>query len=154
MEGFEVELDREFDPGSFSGFLPCPDENAGFEYSIGSLASELPAMRLRPEQQRQLAGVDALVEFNFRTEADLRVAQAASSVLATITAGYVLDGESGGLMSAEQSLAWARGAYVPKEEISVAAPPKSKQKWSALRIMRLVLFGALIVWLGYQWAIK
>ncbi len=139
-EGFDVEMDRDFDPHSFSGYLPCPDESQGFEYSIGEIASELPALNPSPNQAHLLSGQDALVCLSSRSESDLLAAQAASASLALITDGFVIDGESGVVMTASEARAWALGDCIPARPSSPTMAPRPNSQWTVFRMVQVIIF--------------
>ena len=89
--GFPVDLDDDFDPDSFSGFLPCKlrDMVSGFEYFSGQL-SEADCLAV--------ARVGSDFSVTFVTHSDLRefaCSAAASSVLALASGGMLIDPQSG-----------------------------------------------------------
>ena len=135
-EGFDVEMDRGFDPRLFSGYLPCPDENQGFEYSIEEISSELPALNLSPGQAHLLSGRDTLVGLSVGNESDLRAAQAASASLALIADGVVIDGESGVVMTASEARVWALAGHIPAQPSSPAVASWPKSEWTVLRLVQ------------------
>jgi len=90
--GFPVELDDDFDVESFSGFLPCPvkGEISGFEYYSSKLSPDEVATLRLPKN------LNFSIQFNIGSRPlELVSALAASSVLATLTGGVLVDPQSG-----------------------------------------------------------
>lgn len=105
-QGFAMDLDPDFDPTTFSGFLPCTHagQPAGFEYYVES----------RPELDddlRRAAGPTRTLEVSFVTHSDMRElvsAMIASGTLAVLTDGVVWSDESGAALAGPAALALAR----------------------------------------------
>lgn len=102
-EGFAMDLDVNFDPETFSGFLPCVHQGhpSGFEYFYQSPAA--------PSDARRAA--DQTCEVAFVTHSDLRELVAgmiASGVLALLSDGVVWSDESGESFSARDAVELAR----------------------------------------------
>jgi hypothetical protein len=102
--GFAVALDDDFDVFSFAGFLPCPvdGELAGFEYYVAPTSSEdLSELALAPD-------LDFSVQFCIGSRPlELRAALAASSVLASVSGGVLVDPQEGEVIAARDAIAWA-----------------------------------------------
>lgn len=102
--GFPVVLDDNFDVFSFAGFLPCPvdGEPAGFEYYVAPTSSdEFNELALAPE-------LDLSVQFCIGSRPlELTAALAASSVLASISGGVLVDPQEGEVIDARDAVAWA-----------------------------------------------
>lgn len=101
-----MELDVDFDPKTFSGFLPCKHHGqpAGFEYFFQPDA-ELD------DDVRSAAGAQRTLEISFVTHSDMRElvsAMIASGVLALLSDGIVWSDESGEAFSAPDAITLAR----------------------------------------------
>lgn len=105
--GFDVQLNTDFEPGSFSGYLPCPDERTGFEYYLESFTS--PTIEIGDTGARAIGprNTAATLRFSGRA-ADRDAASAAAATLAVMTDGVLFDTEPGHFIAADQALAWAR----------------------------------------------
>ena len=110
--GFPVEMDIDFDPDTFSGFLPCKlrGEQSGFEYFAGPLS----------EVER--AEVDAPAGSDFSvtlvTHSDLRefaCSVAACSATAQASGGLLVDPQSGDSFLATDVVAWASEQFAEAE---------------------------------------
>jgi hypothetical protein len=105
--GFEMEMDSDFDAGSFTGFLPCKygGQDAGFEYLRESVnRSELPDHASAQVGERDIV-------LSFVTHSDLRELASsliASAVLCAISDGVLWDTESDEFIPASHALEWAR----------------------------------------------
>src|SRR5205807_9588609 len=103
MAGFPVELDTDFDPDTFRGFLPCKfrSEPSGFEYFPTSLTASEAVELGAP------TGTDLSV--TLVTHSDLRefaAAVSAASALCRASGGLLVDPQSGEAHSPESVLAW------------------------------------------------
>jgi hypothetical protein len=101
---FPVELNLEFDPGTFTGFLPCKfrGEGAGFEYYSRRLT----------EEERVAAGAPDGADYQviLVTHSDMRelaCSLAAASALCRASGGVLYDPQSGQSVPAGHVLAWA-----------------------------------------------
>lgn len=104
--GFAMDLDRDFDPTTFSGFLPCVHQGqpSGFEYDFQPEAELEDDVRRAAGDQRTLA-------ISFVTHSDLRelvTAMIASAVLAQLSDGVVWSDESGEVLSGPDAIELAR----------------------------------------------
>tara|TARA_B110000196_G_C21115170_1_gene650084 strand:- start:132 stop:551 length:420 start_codon:yes stop_codon:yes gene_type:complete len=105
-EGFDVLLDSDFDVDNFSGFLPCPvsGEESGFEYYSSDLsAEEVKDLELSED-------LDFSINFCIHSNPlELLSALAASSVLAKISKGLLVDPQvGGGDFTHNNAVAWAK----------------------------------------------
>jgi hypothetical protein len=104
--GFPVVLDDDFDVFSFAGFLPCSvdGEPAGFEYYVAPTSSDtFNELALAPE-------LDLSVQFSIGSQPlELTAALAASSVLASISRGVLVDPQEGEAIDATDAVSWASG---------------------------------------------
>ncbi len=101
--GFKVELDVDFDPISFTGFLPATyrGKPGGFEYFVEDADPE--------EGPEDLGKRDTVVMF--LTHSDMRelaTSVIAACVLTTMTEGILVDLQAGEEMTAAEALDWAR----------------------------------------------
>lgn len=101
-----MDLDVEFDPKTFSGFLPCVHQGhpSGFEYYFQPDA-ELD------DELRRAAGSKRTLEISFVTHSDMRElvsAMIASGVLALLSDGIVWSDESGDAFSGPDAISLAR----------------------------------------------
>jgi hypothetical protein len=116
-QGFAMDLDVEFDPKTFSGFLPCVHQGrpAGFEYFCQPDA-ELD------DDIRRAAGSQRTLEISFVTHSDMRElvsAMIASGVLALLSDGIAWSDESGDSCSGPDAISLAREV---ESELTVDAP--------------------------------
>ena len=110
--GFPVEMDIDFEPDTFSGFLPCKlhGEQFGFEYFAAPLSDAQRAEVNAP------AGSDFSV--TLATHSDLRefaCSVAASSALAQVSGGLLVDPQSGDSFPASDVAAWASEQFAEAE---------------------------------------
>jgi hypothetical protein len=110
--GFPVELDRDFDPDTFSGFLPCNLRQAqsGFEYFASPLS----------EEDRTDVGAPQGCDFSVTlvTHSDLRefaCSVAAAGALAQASNGLLVDPQSGGSFTGSDALQWAKDQFSEAE---------------------------------------
>ena len=105
--GFDVQLNTEFDPLTFSGFLPAMyrGEDTGFEFFLDEVDFEAS-----DEQVRELLqGKDMVI--SLVTHSDLRelmVSVIAAGVLAKLTNGILHDEEADEYYSSENSVSWSK----------------------------------------------
>lgn len=101
-----LELDRAFDPQTFSGYLPCRYENkeSGFEYFFGTVSAAGVDESLIDRVGARDAVVTLVTHSDF---SELYAATFAAAVLAEITDGIVYDSESGDLISGNEARSWA-----------------------------------------------
>jgi len=111
--GFPMEMETDFNPRSFTGFLPCKykGEEAGFEFFLSNIddykddiADDLP-----PEHWQKIGDRNTVVDFVTHSEfRDLMTSVIASGVLCSISDGVFLDTESGEITPSAAALAWSR----------------------------------------------
>ncbi|GFE88023.1 hypothetical protein [Steroidobacter agaridevorans] len=105
--GFEVQLNAEFEPGSFSGYLPCPDDRTGFEYYLESFTT--PTLEIGDAGAQAIGSRNAVASLRFSgRSSDRDAASAAAATLAAMTDGVLFDTEPGHFIAADEALAWAR----------------------------------------------
>jgi hypothetical protein len=101
--GFPIELDTDFDPDTFSGFLPCKISGkvSGFEYCSGSLSNS--------EANEVGATVGSNFSVTLVTHSDLSeyaCSAIAAGVLAKVSNGLLVDTQSGESFASSNALAW------------------------------------------------
>jgi len=124
--GFPLEIDTDFDPDSFSGFLPCKlrGSDQGFEY-FASPMSDVEAAELGAPP-----GSDFSVLLATHSDyADLACSIAAAAALAHASAGMLVDPQSGESFSAQDALAWAAQQFAEAERLSKRRRPETKKRW-------------------------
>lgn len=110
--GLPVELDTDFDPGTFSGFLPWKLREAltGFEYFACRLSAAEAAEVGAP------AGTDFSV--TLVTHSDLKefaCSAVAAGALAQVSGGLLVDPQSGESFQAADAADWAIGQFAEAE---------------------------------------
>jgi len=110
--GFEVELDTDFEPRTFSGFLPATyrGRSAGFEYSLDPITTG--AADLGSERRiAAAAGHDRCITLVTHSNmAEAISAAVAAGALAALADGVLFDDESDEAHPASAATAWARSA--------------------------------------------
>lgn len=105
QQGFACDLDDDFAPLTFSGFLPCPVEEkiSGFEYYARELDDD------------DFAELDGVQPFNYSITfcagsrpAETMAALAAASCLTKLSGGVLYDFYSGEMILAEHAVEWAK----------------------------------------------
>lgn len=104
QQGFPCELDDDINFLTFSGFLPCPvnGEMRGFEY----YAYELDEDMLSEFSSFQINYGVTFIAGNRKFENI--AALAASSCLAALTGGYLIDFSSGLMLKSDLAINWAK----------------------------------------------
>lgn len=103
--GFPAELYVDFEPQTFSGFLPCPYEGeiSGFEYYW------IPEDEHEASVADDKSYFDTSILFSIGSRPlELRSALAASSILAEMTDGKLVDNQTGDVISGPAAVQWAR----------------------------------------------
>jgi hypothetical protein len=103
--GFEADLDPDFDPASFSGFLPCSykGRSAGFEYYRGRLDSKEQARLGVPAEQ------SCYVIFSTRSNyREFATSMICAAVLAFKSTGTLIDADGTTVIPAGSEIDWAR----------------------------------------------
>ena len=150
-EGFNVELDQTFDTRQSSGFRPCPNSDCGFEYSFGPLSvDDLEGFDVEPNLISEILKHDSIAGLHYKTDCDFEVVKVASAVLANMTGGFVLETESGAMMTSSQALAWARNEFEPQVTVRTSTVAR-KQRISHITIVKLALAIALVGYWLWRW---
>lgn len=105
--GFDVQLNAEFEPGSYNGYLPCPDDRTGFEFYLESFTT--PTLEIGDAGAKAIGARNTVATLRFSGRAsDRNAATAAAATLAAMTDGVLFDTEPGHFIAADAALAWAR----------------------------------------------
>lgn len=110
--GLLVELDTDFDPDRFSGFLPCKLSGAmsGFEYFASPLSPDEAADVGAPP------GSDFSVTLVTRSDLkEFACSAVAAGVLAQASGGLLVDPQSGESFPAAEAVAWAAEQFAKAE---------------------------------------
>ena len=109
--GMPIELDTDFDPDTFSGFLPCKLRAlSGFEYSAGTLS--------RAEAVESGAPTGADFSVTLVTGSDMNefaCSVVAAGALAQASDGLLVDPQSGESFLGAQAMAWAAEQFAEAE---------------------------------------
>ena len=148
--GFAAELASDFDPRTFNGYVPCPDERSGFDYYVEPFSSA--NIEFGPSALSIVGDRDTVVTLRLTgRDTDLRVATAAAASLAVLTDGVLFDGESHHFIGAADALAWARNErYEPLATYRVRAA-RRRSRVQPLSVVRLLVLLALIALLVVYW---
>jgi hypothetical protein len=105
--GFDVQLNTDFEPGSYSGYVPCPDDRTGFEYYLESFST--PTLEIGEAGAQAIGPRNTVASLRFSgRSSDRDAASAAAATLTAITDGVLFDTEPGHFIAADEALAWAR----------------------------------------------
>ena len=133
--GFELELDTDFDPTTFAGYLPCKYKGVetGFEYYYEGATSTVA----RPFESADYQ----IIEINFITHSEQReyvAAAIAAAVLTEMSEGSLEEPQDETSYSGEEAIKWAREVEVelrselerPRETtVSVKTTASAKPWW-------------------------
>lgn len=154
LEGFNVELHQTFDTRQSSGFLPCPNAECGFEYSFGPLSEDdLEGFEIEPNLKSEILKHDSIAGLHYTTDCDFEIVKVASAVLANMIGGFVLEAESGAIMTSSQALAWARYEFEPQVTIRASTAAR-KQQLSPITMAKLALVIAIVGYWLWRWLIR
>lgn len=137
--GFEADLDIDFDPETFSGFLPCQYKGkpAGFEYYRGTLD---------PKEQTNLglsASQSCVVTFSTRSNyREFATSMICAAVLASSSDGVLIDADGVTAIPRGSEIDWARDGeqsiqddirlqdlQAPSTQVAVPAQVSPKPWW-------------------------
>jgi hypothetical protein len=105
--GFKVELNPDFEPAAYSGYLPCPDDRTGFEYYLESFTE--PTFEIGDAGAKAIGPRNTVASLRFSgRSSDRDAATAAAATLTAMTDGVLFDTEPGHFIAADAALAWAR----------------------------------------------
>lgn len=140
--GFDVNMDIDFDPVSFSGFLPCPDSNCGFEYYFEWL--DQSQLEFSDGEKSVIGDRKFIVTFVCKTEVDLLAANAAAAVLTYLCDGVLLEAEANVYVQSENVIAWARGEL----DVSVVSQKSVSGPKPRVTIVQAVQLIFLVIAIG------
>jgi hypothetical protein len=142
--GFDVQLAADFEPGSFSGYLPCPDDRTGFEYYLESFTT--PTLEIGDAGAKAIGARDTVASLRFSGRAsDRNAASAAAATLTAMTDGVLFDTEPGHFISADEALAWARNERFEPVAISHRRSMRRRARLTAPIILRLLIILFLVL---------
>lgn len=104
-ENFPAELDDDFNPLTFSGFLPCPvnGEISGFEYYASPLDADVLV------ELNTTALLDFDITFSTGSHPlELVSALATASCLAKLAGGILVDFQTGQQINSVEAVSWAK----------------------------------------------
>ncbi len=139
--GLPVELDTDFDPDTFTGFLPCKlrGVDAGFEYFSGSLTPEEAAEMGAP------SGSDFSVSLVVHSDPrELACAAVAAGALARASGGLLVDPQSGESYPPADALHWAAKQFADAERRgtpTVSAGERGRPPHTARTLLKSILLG-------------
>lgn len=141
--GFEVQLSTDFEPGSHSGYLPCPDERTGFEYYLESFT--VPTVEIGETGAKAIGQRHTVASLRFSGRpADQSAAVAAAATLTAMTDGVLFDTESGHFIAADKALAWARNERYQPLAIYRRRSARRKARLTPPIILRLLIILFLV----------
>lgn len=147
--GFETQLDPAFEPRTYSGYLPCPDERTGFEYYLEPF--DAPTPEIGEEGAKVIGTRNAVVSLRFSgRRLDREAAASAAATLAAMSDGILFDSEPGHFISSADALAWARNERYEPIAVARRRANRRKARLTApviLRLLIILFLVAAIVWL-------
>jgi hypothetical protein len=139
--GLPVELDTDFDPDTFTGYLPCKlrGVDAGFEYFSDSLSPEDAASLDAPP------GVDYSVNLVVHSDPrELASAVVAAAALASASGGLLVDPQSGESYPAAEALSWAATQFadaVGRGTPTASVGERGQPSHTAKTLLKSILLG-------------
>jgi hypothetical protein len=147
-QGFATRLgsgpDPGFDPASFSGYVPCPDDRTGFELFVEPYSDA--NFEIGPEGMEAIGARDTVLTLRFSgREPDRDAAMEAAATLTFLTDGILFDVDARHFVAASAVLAWARGErYTPVAVYRIRAS-RRRARIRISTILRLLILLALAV---------
>jgi hypothetical protein len=142
--GFDVQLNADFEPATFSGYLPCPDERTGFEYYLESFTT--PTLEIGEAGAKAIGPRNAVASLRFSGRAsDREAASAAAATLAAMTDGVLFDTDPGHFIAADEALAWARNERYQPIATYRRRSVRRKARLTPPIILRLLIILFLVV---------
>ncbi|WP_116807128.1 hypothetical protein [Steroidobacter cummioxidans] len=142
--GFEVELNPDFAPASYSGYLPCPDDRTGFEYYLESFAE--PTIEIGEHGAKVIGQRNSVASLRFSGRpSDRDAASAAAATLTAMSDGVLFDTEPGHFISAAEALAWARNERYQPIATYHRRAMRRKARLTPPIILRLLIILFLVV---------
>jgi hypothetical protein len=147
--GFDVRLSTDFEPRTYSGYLPCPDDRTGFEYYLESFSA--PTMEIGAAGAKAIGPRDTVASLRFSgRDADRAAASAAAATLTAMTDGVLFDTEPGHFISAADALAWARNERYQPVAVYRRRAVRRKARLTPpiiLRLLLIVVLALAVYWL-------
>jgi hypothetical protein len=147
--GFETQFDPSFEPRTYSGYLPCPDERIGFEYYLEPF--DAPTPEIGDEGAKAIGTRNAVVTLRFSgRRIDQEAAASAAATLAAMSDGILFDSEPGHFIAASDALAWARKERYAPLAVARRRANRRKARLTApviLRLLIILFLVAAIFWL-------
>jgi hypothetical protein len=141
--GFDIQLNTEFEPDSFSGYLPCPDDRTGFEYYLESFTT--PTIEIGEAGARVIGSRNTMASLRFSgRSSDHSAASAAAATLTAMTDGVLFDTEPGHFIAADAALAWARNERYQPIAIYHRRAMRRKARLTPPVILRLLIILFLV----------
>lgn len=142
--GFDVHLPSDFEPGSHSGYVPCPDDRTGFEYYLESFVT--PTIEIGEAGARAIGARNTVATLRFSGRpSDRAAAVAAAATLTAMTDGVLFDTEPGHFIAADAALAWARHQRYQPLAVYRRRSARRKARLTPPVILRLLLILALVI---------
>jgi hypothetical protein len=142
--GFDVQLNADFEPASYSGYLPCPDDRTGFEYYLESFTT--PTVEIGDAGARAIGPRNAVASLRFSgRSSDRGAASAAAATLAAMTDGVLFDTEPGHFIAADEALAWARNQRYQPIAVYRRRATRRKARLTPPIILRLLIILFLVL---------
>jgi hypothetical protein len=133
-----------FDPASFSGYVPCPDDRSGFDLFVEPYSAA--NFEIGPDGMAVIGARDTVLTFRFSgRETDRDAAMEAAATLTLLTDGILFDVEARHFVAASTALEWARGEkYSPVAVYRIRAS-RRRARIRISTILRLLILLALAV---------
>lgn len=141
--GFDVQLNPDFQPDSYSGYLPCPDDRTGFEYYLESFTT--PTLEFGDAGAKAIGVRNTVASLRFSgRSSDRDAASAAAATLAVMADGVLFDTEPGHFIAANAALAWARSERYQPIATYHRRAMRRKARLTAPIILRLLIILFLV----------
>ena len=142
--GFDVHFPEGFEPGSHSGYVPCPDDRTGFEYYLESFTE--PTLEIGDAGARAIGARNSVATLRFSGRpSDRAAAVAAAATLTAMTDGVLFDTEPGHFIAADEALAWARNERYQPLAVYRRRSARRKARLTPPIILRLLIILVLVI---------
>jgi hypothetical protein len=148
-QGFATVLawgaDPGFDPATFSGYVPCPDDRTGFDLFAEPYSEA--NFEIGPDGMEVIGARDTVLTFRISgRESDRDAAMEAAATLTLLTDGILFDVDARHFVAAPAVLAWARAEkYTPVAVYRIRAS-RRRSRIRISSIVRLLIVLALAIW--------
>ena len=146
--GLALEFSPAIDPTTHNGYVPCPDERAGFELFCEPYRRE--HAEVSPAAAAAISDRDTSVTLRFtgRTQ-DREAAAMAAAALASMTDGILYDGEAGHFIDSNAALAWARNDSYRPFAVHRGRARSRRSRIRASTVVRLLMLAlvTIVFWL-------